>query len=533
MSNLVWSAETTGGVRKGWYSIPPSGEVHIREELPPGTIKSIKAELEWKMDDDEVLFMNGYQTWTYSPELKKDGKLRGTDHIPSLLKKKYFFDRYGDYHFVPYGRRKGQSHGFSYCYFRKKNHFSLIASLSEIPGYTIFLYDSRKEVLKLERDTVGVEHNGGAFPLFELYFAEGSENEVFDGWFKAMGIKSGTEKKMAGYSSWYNRYQKITEDTIREDLEGCKSLFSPGDLFQIDDGWEPKVGDWLERDKKKFPSGLKAMVDEIHSSGFKAGLWLAPFVAEKESGLYKEHPDWFLSVDGSPWCCGSNWSTFYSLDIDNPEVLGYLKKVFDRVLNQWGFDLVKLDFLYGVAPFGNKNESRAGRMYRAMKLLRSWCGEKEILGCGVPVMPAFGLVNYCRVSCDVGLDWDDVWFMRLFHRERVSTKQAVNNTLFRRELNARAYSSDPDVFFLRDENCKLTLREKNTLATVNALLGSVFLTSDMPSRYTEQQKNEYLRLRAIFERARDKTVKREGDEITIAYSLDGKWEELKFSLENG
>ena len=35
-----------------------------------------------------------------------------------------------------------------------------------------------------------------------------------------------------------------------------------------------------------------------------------------------------------------------------------------------------------------------------------------------------GLVDYCRVSCDVGLDWDDVWYMRLLHRERVSTKQA-------------------------------------------------------------------------------------------------------------
>ena len=54
--------------------------------------------------------------------------------------------------------------------------------------------------------------------------------------------------------------------------------------------------------------------------------------------------------------------------------------------------------------------------------------------------------DYCRVSCDVGLDWDDVWYMRLFHRERVSTKQAINNTVFRRQLNGRAYGSDPDVF---------------------------------------------------------------------------------------
>ena len=140
-------------------------------------------------------------------------------------------------------------------------------------------------------------------------------------------------------------------------------------------------------------------------------------------------------------------------------------------------------------------------------------------------MPAFGLVDYCRVSCDVGLDWDDVWYMRLFHRERVSTKQAINNTLFRRQLNGRAYGSDPDVFFLREENCKLTAEQKCTLATVNALLGNVFLTSDMPSRYTEAQRAEYRRLRDIFEHAEQvkvKTVRRGRFVFTIFCTADRK-----------
>lgn len=524
--NLHWRAETGGDIREGEAEVPLNGELHLAVELPRGTVKSIKAELEWPMADDEHLFMNGYQTWTYSPELKKDGKMRGTDHIPSILLKKYFFDRYGDYHFVRYGRHKGQSHGFSYCYFRTGGRFRLVASLDERPGYTIFRYDSRKGILTLERDSGGVEHPGGSFPLFDLFFAEGSGKEVFDSWFGAMGIRPRTEEKIAGYSSWYNRYRNITEDTIREDLDGCRSLFSAGDLFQIDDGWEPKVGDWLETDREKFPNGLKSMVDDIHDCGFRAGLWLAPFVCEKESVIYREHPDWMLKVDGRPWCCGSNWSGFYSLDIDNPEVLDYLRKVFGRVLDEWGFDLVKLDFLYGAAPFGNAGESRAGRMYRAMNLLRSWCGENQILGCGVPVMPAFGVVDYCRIGCDVGLDWDDVWYMRLFHRERISTRQAVNNTVFRRFLNGRAYGSDPDVFFLREENCRLTEKEKQTLSVVDALLGNVFLTSDMPSRYTEREREEYRRLRKLFECAEDVEVKTLKDGICIQYFLDGKRQEV-------
>ena len=523
---LHWYAETTGGSLSGEYPVRDSGIVHISAELPAGKIKSIRAELPWAMKEDERLFMNGYQTWTYSPELEKNGKLRGTDRLPSFLLKRYFFDRYGDYHFVNYGHGKGQSHGFSYLYFRNGERLRLIASLDEKAGYTIFRYDSRKGILTFERDSAGVEHKGGSYPLFDLLFAEGTETEVFDSWFRAMEIKPRTQKKIAGYSSWYNRYQDISEETIMEDLDGCRSLFREGDLFQIDDGWEPKVGDWLETDGKKFPNALSGLVDEIHSSGFRAGLWLAPFVAEKDSAVYREHPDWLLKVNGKPWCCGCNWSTFYSLDIDNPEVLEYLKRVFDRVLNEWGFDLVKLDFLYGAAPFGNEKESRAGRMYRAMNLLRSWCGDKLILGCGVPVMPAFGLVDYCRIGCDVGLDWDDKWYMRLFHRERVSTRQAINNTLFRRSLNGRAYGSDPDVFFLRDENCALTDSQKYTLATVDSLLGNVFLTSDMPSHYTEKQRAEYRRLRTLFEKAEDVEVRTKNGQITIRYSLDGMRQEV-------
>ncbi len=93
-----------------------------------------------------------------------------------------------------------------------------------------------------------------------------------------------------------------------------------------------KVRDWLEPDSAKFPNGLRPLADAAHESGFLAGLWLAPFVCEKESLLCKDHPDWLLQVDGQPWCCGCNWSGFYALDIDHPEVQAYLKQVFDRVL---------------------------------------------------------------------------------------------------------------------------------------------------------------------------------------------------------
>lgn len=500
------------------------GVCRVTVELPEVTLQTVRAILPLKIEDNEKIFMNGYQTWTHCPEYTKKSKIRGIHRIPKAIVNAYGLDRYGDYHFVDYPYKKGITHGFSYCYFRCGDRYRLIGSLDEKPGYTMFTYNAKKGFLTIERDCADVKVSG-QFHAFDLFYAEGSEQEVFDGWFAAMECKRLPAEPIAGYSSWYNRYQAISAQTICADLEGCQKVMESGDLFQIDDGWEPFVGDWLDADRTKFPNGLRPIAQEIHAAGFQAGLWLAPFVCQKGSKLMELHPDWLLQVNGEPWCLGSNWGGFYSLDIDHSEVKEYLRRVFDRVLNEWGFDLVKLDFLYGAAPFGTETESRAARMIRAMDFLREICADKKILGCGVPVMPAFGRVEYCRVSCDVGLDWDDVFYMRWIHRERVSTKQAIENSVFRRQLNGRAYLSDPDVFFLRENNIKLNEEEKGKLAIINALVGGVFLTSDDPGKYGAAQIQQYTLMRTL---THAENVKVDTDNgICIRYSVNGKELEIK------
>lgn len=499
------------------------GEVRIVESLPVGKLASVTAELPLSLSGGEKIFMNGFQTWTYCPELGRNDRIRSLRHLPKPIVRHYGLDRYGDEYFVDYPQKKGVSHGESWCYFRLGGHFRLIASLDERPGYTMLRYDANRGMLYIRRDCEGVRC-GGEFHAFDLYFAEGGEDEVFDGWFAAMGVKPRTSEKLTGYSSWYNRYQNISEKSIMDDLAGCAEVLSPGDLFQIDDGWERAIGDW-DADTKKFPHGMKAAVDAIHEKGFKAGLWLAPFVCQRSSDIMREHPEWLLRHDGDEWYCGCNWGGFFSLDIDEPECMNYLERCFRRVFDEWGFDLVKLDFLYGAAPFGTERESRAGRMIRAMEFLRRVCGDKLILGCGVPVMPAFGLVDYCRISCDVGLDWDDTWLMRQIHRERVSTRQAIGNSIFRRELNGRAYLSDPDVFFLRDENIKLTPEQKRTLAVVNALFGGLFLTSDNMGLYGAEAREFYKELLRI-RNAENVTVNAD-DGLSVGYELDGRQYSVK------
>ena len=63
-------------------------------------------------------------------------------------------------------------------------------------------------------------------------------------------------------------------------------------------------------------------------------------------------------------------------------------------------------------------------------------------------------------------------------------------------------------------------------ATVNALLGNVFLTSDMPSHYTDAQRAEYRRLRDIFEHAEQVKVKTEEGAVCIQYLLYGRPQKL-------
>ena len=244
-----------------------AGENRLVLRLPEGKLESVCARGKLSLGETEKIFMNGYQTWTYCPEYGRLGTTRDVGPLPELLLRGLGIRSYGDYDFVPYPKGRGKTHGESWCYFREGERFRLFASLDERPGYTLFRYDAPTSTLHIERDCRGVRSDG-AYPALDLFYAEGTEDEVFDAWFAAMDIECRTKEKIAGYSSWYNRYEDISAQSIREDLEGCRDQLRPGDLFQIDDGWEPAVGDWLEADEKKFPQGMKAAADEIHAAGF-------------------------------------------------------------------------------------------------------------------------------------------------------------------------------------------------------------------------------------------------------------------------
>lgn len=454
-------------------------------------IHSLVIEMMYKFNKNQRIYVNGYQSWTDSKEFFLDEKMKRLSKLATPLLNKYQFHKYGDYSFKKYSNRVGDFHGFTYGYMRSQNEYQLIGSLSEKNGFTIINTSVKDSTIRIEKECDGltIDHT---YEVFNLVSIKGSESYVFDQYFEKMKISKPNAKAMTGWTSWYNYYQNINEEIIVKNLEALKNANKTIDIFQIDDGYQMFVGDWLESDKTKFPNGMKVIADKIHANDYKAGIWLAPFVCETNSRIFREKPEWILKDSkGEMVLAGSNWSRFYALDIELPEVRLYIKNVFNTVLNTWGYDLVKLDFLYAVCLIPRKNKTRGQVMCESMEFLRACVADKLILGCGVPLGPSFGHVDYCRIGCDVGLDWDDKPFMRLFHRERVSTLNAIGNAVGRWHLNNRAFINDPDVFFLREDNISLSQTQKETVAFVNKHFGRLIFTSDDITLYNESQHKQF------------------------------------------
>ncbi|MCC8016410.1 MAG: alpha-galactosidase, partial [Clostridiales bacterium] len=426
--------------------------------VPKTDVEFVKFSVDFprEYNSSEKMFVNGYQSWTDSFEYSAGERMHELTRLTEfIIKKSPFkslgFSKSGDILFTDYPREKNIFYGWSYGYIRSGSTVEIFGSLSERSGYTRIEFNVKNNLVSVSKDLCGVVYKKET-PLLSLAVIKGEYDSAFDEYFDKMGIKCRENKRRMGYTTWYNYYGGITEQIVNRDLAGIAESDIRFDCFQIDDGYQQAIGDWLKVNKSKFPNGMKKIAADIHGKNMIAGLWLAPFAAVRSSELYKNHQDWIIKDKfGKPYKTGPNWGGFYSLDIYNPQVREYLKNVFFTVLNDWGFDLVKLDFLYGACVLPMHNKTRGEIMCDAMDLLRELCGDKLILGCGVPLMPAFGKVDYCRIGADIDLKWKR---SRYCIREDVSTPHAVCNSIFRRSLNSRAWMNDPDVFLLRDNNIK-------------------------------------------------------------------------------
>lgn len=464
--------------------------VHLTTEAEVA-LKEFTLTLRQAVAPEDRILINGYQSWTESRQFRPD------EYIPRLqAPMARLVNTTGDYTFYNNPAKAGELHSWSFTtlYLAGADRTRAWLDLNPEEGYTIFEWRCGRGELVIRGD-VGGRMASGKANLLQIGMWESSGTEIE----KLPSAQARPVKAPAtGWTSWYNYYTKITEGIILDNLRAFAFRELPIDYFQIDDGWQPAVGDWTEANEK-FPQGMAYLADQIHRYGYKAGLWLAPLIVEKDSKVHQLHRDWLVTHDEehlleagyNPGWGGLFNGTYYLLDLEMPEVRDHLRAVFDTVLIRWGYDLVKLDFLFAAALIPRKGKSRGQLMFEACTFLRECCGEKLILGCGVPLAPAWNVFDYCRIGPDIGLNWEMHSAKLIRLRERISTHNALHNAINRRHFSGQFFANDPDVFILRRQNQELSPHQQRSLFVINHIFGDLLFTSDDIGGYDAERMKLY------------------------------------------
>ena len=315
-----------------------------------------------------------------------------------------------------------------------------------------------------------------------------------------------------GWCSWYHFYENITQEAIQSNLDSIVSLSSelPLSLLQIDDGFETVAGDWFDFDPG-FPNGLKSLVDNTKAAGLTPGLWLAPYIVHPKAALVKNHPDWLLrNKQGKPVNAGFVWNIFTNaLDLTNPDALEYSCNVIRTAVEEWGFEYLKLDFLYAAALDGkyqDPTQTRAQVLRKGLSALREAAGpEITMLACGCPLGSALGIFEAMRIGADVSGYWEPHFppVSPLLRKEphMPSVRNAMQNILTRAPLHRKWWINDPDCLLVRPDT-NLTLAEVQTLATAIGLTGgSLLLSDDLPALTKERLRLAQVLIPLIEQRA--------------------------------
>ena len=86
--------ETDERLEDGHYTLclSPKGEEAVE-------LEEVSAVFGFDFKKEDALFLNGYQSWTYSPERNRKQFDKAMRFVPRALDRKYGFSQYGDGYF--------------------------------------------------------------------------------------------------------------------------------------------------------------------------------------------------------------------------------------------------------------------------------------------------------------------------------------------------------------------------------------------------------------------------------------------------
>lgn len=145
-------------------------------------------------------------------------------------------------------------------------------------------------------------------------------------------------------NNWEATYFNFNEEKILKIAEQAQKLGI--EMLVLDDGWFGKreddnsgLGDWFVNEKKMNGS-MAQLAEKIHKMGMKFGLWFEPEMVNKDSNLYREHPDWILSTPGRHISHGRNQ---YILDFSRAEVVDAIYGQMEKILEDAPISYIKWD----------------------------------------------------------------------------------------------------------------------------------------------------------------------------------------------
>jgi alpha-galactosidase len=330
-------------------------------------------------------------------------------------------------------------------------------------------------------------------PLHEVTATAGGDASALLAEWAAVVGRTGAARTSApfqvGWCSWYHYFHDVTEDHVRSNLAASASW--PFEVFQIDDGYQSAIGDWLTT-KPTFTSGLDALADDIATAGRTPGIWLAPFIVAPDSRVATRHPEWMMRTPGTggplpgmfnePWGGGMG-GIMFALDTTHPEVQDHLADV-ARQMRSAGYDYLKLDFTFAPSFDGEVHDETltpAERVRAGYDAIRRGAGDDAfLLGCGAPIGPVVGVIDGNRIGSDVDPRWDlDPDRVAEAYPETLpATRHAFRNTLARSFMHRNLWLNDPDCVMLRTTETDLDPAAVRAWAETVGVSGGMVLVSD-------------------------------------------------------